>query len=107
MKVYFRIINNRVDIISQGKRIGHIGWGVNSEISRGWPVGYSINPEFRQRGIMRKALKALIDHTDEPILQAVVLQTNIASQRTLLSAGFTCIRNVPDEHQVFEYKRGA
>lgn len=113
MKLYFQInqFGNILILTESGERIGHVGYGLSSEYSNGRAIGYGINAVYRGRGIMPRAVKAFIEHSDHKVFQAVTLPDNEASKRVLLKCGFVHVNlnetiQDPDANWVFEYVKG-
>ena len=63
-------------------------------------IGYGIAPDFRNRGYMTEAVRALLAWAfDNPACQAVFAdprQDNVASQRVLAKVGMAVCRETPD-----------
>lgn len=90
----------RISRVSDGKAIGGIGFKAPPE-SGSVEVGYGLAESARGRGFAAEALTALLQVAAEHDLARVVADTapdNIASQRTLLRAGFRPTRTDDDAH---------
>ena len=115
MKVYFSVIQRDhrtlVKIISEaGKCVGSVGHGLSANMSKGLAIGYSIDSEFRKKGLMTKAVKLFLEHSNHNLFQAIVRPENRASQRVLFKAGFKLInydeiRKNKHAIWVFEYSK--
>ena len=112
MRLYFVISSwDVLSIVTEtGKQVGHVGLGVGSKLSTGLAIGYSIDEAYRGKGIIPRAVKALIEHLDNEVFQAVTLYNNEASKRVLLKCGFKHInvketKQDPTAHWVFEYHK--
>lgn len=68
--------------------IGSVNFGFESNKSQGYPIGYRLDPDYRGKGLMTKALAFYIQKVDKRLFQACVVESNIASQRVLNKCGF-------------------
>lgn len=86
------VINgNYARLIVNGEVVARIGLGMGSYTIEGHPVGYGVIGDNHNKGYMTKLLKAFILHTEEPILQAVILKENLASQSVATKCGFSLV----------------
>lgn len=69
--------------------IGRVCKGVNY-INDIFAIGYNIEPEHRNKGIMNKAIKLFIDNLNVD-MQAVVKYNNNISKKLLLKHGFELV----------------
>lgn len=109
-RVYFSFVDDEFGpsmriVTESGVSIGGIGRGVKSDLSLGFPLGYSLNASYRGHGIMARALEVFVRECSRHCFQAVVLESNVASQRSLLNAGFDKIGEYnPDGETRFIYE---
>ncbi len=87
------------------KEIGHIASGVASKKSTGLALGYHIDESFRNKGIMREALRFYIDNCGVNCLQACVKQSNVASIQILARCGFNKIDEYEGTETIFVFER--
>ena len=70
-----------------------VGYGPNPQ-SRAWNIGIELHPDFRGQGFGTQAQKLLVGMlfatTDAERVEASTDVTNLAEQRCLEKAGFTC-----------------
>lgn len=107
MKTFFVMQNNSLLILNElGKCIGSIGWGVgfnDLRVKGSFAIGYEMNKEFRNKGIMSKALKIYCENTPQKSLHAVIQRDNYASQKLVIKCGFKLVDD--SDYLVYEYSK--
>ena len=83
--------NLTIVLKNNGKAIGWIGWGTGDLEKREYDFGYSLLPEYWNKGFMTEALKCGIDYMSNKLNATIIsgkcVDENIGSARVMEKAG--------------------